>query len=240
MRFVCLLLLVSALIAMAGDEDWAVVPDSLDSAKAKKAIDEIREQCLIFYMDRGRAPESVKELIDSKYVVGIDSATLTRWEFRLGFSYPTSITARPKVSHTGSGEKTRIGSTWWRQHTVTYDFLNGHWGGPGFPYYGTENLTEEQKSELVIDAQEAIENIALWTSVFLSDRGRYPHDMKEMRDNGYGVITPAVYVQWDLQLVGSPPTQIKAISSHIMPEGQGKVLIYDIETEKFSGYGVDE
>jgi hypothetical protein len=53
-------------------------------------------------------------------------------------------------------------------------------------------------------------------------------------------LAPSVYVQWEINFVGDPPTSIEAISTYLMPGGKDKRIDYEIVSKKFSGYGVEE
>ena len=242
MRYVCLMLLVCWMNGFAGDTDWVVIPDSLDPMKAKAVIDEVRAQMLVYYQDRGVYPGSVEQLIEAKYIDPIDSTTLSQWKFEIGYvQYPTFIKAVPKVLREGDPGKMRKVDYWYfKENSLTYEVSTGLWKGLGVKDFRDNPPTTGQKLEFTKDVREAIDWISYSVETFYNDRGVYPKDVEELVDTRYVLITPAVYVQWDLQLIGSPPTQIKAISSHIMPDGQGKVLTYDIDTKAFSGYGVEE
>jgi len=45
---------------------------------------------------------------------------------------------------------------------------------------------------------------------------------------------------WELEVIGNPPTKYVANSTAEFPEGEGKQVTYDVEEAMFHGYGIDE
>ncbi len=44
---------------------------------------------------------------------------------------------------------------------------------------------------------------------------------------------------WEFEVVGNPPTQYIATSTADFPGGEGHQVVYDEQTARFSGYGID-
>ena len=45
---------------------------------------------------------------------------------------------------------------------------------------------------------------------------------------------------WDLEVIGNPPTKYIATSTADFPEGEGKQVWYDVDEAKYHGYGIDQ
>ncbi len=242
MRNAFLILLVCWMNAFAGSFVIGIKPGTLDPALAKAVIEDVKANMLIYYQDRGVYPGSIEQLVEANYIPAIDSATLSQWKFEIEHDqYPASIKAEPNVLSEGDPEAmTKIFFGYFGENTLTYEVSTGHWKGFGVYDFEQYPPTAEQKVELTHDVCKAIEGIAFATNSFYNDRGVYPRNIRELMETRYILLTPAVYVQWDLQLLGNPPYEIEAISSHLMPDGQGKVLTYNIQNEQFTGYGMEE
>jgi hypothetical protein len=230
MRWILLLVALIGMNAMAGEGRRDTSLDTLGSASAKAAVEEIWEQVLYYYQDRGRYPQTIEELIEQSYVK-LDSTVLADWQFALRFDFPHFIRAT---------RRTPIPYGLDNYPTVNFDVFRGQFNGTGIPRYGVDTLSIEQQSDLTKEVRKAIEDIADQLSVFYMERGRYPKTAQEMVQTRYVKLTPGVYVQWEFNLIGDPPVAIEATSSHVMPGGKGQVLQYDIQQKRFSGYGVRE
>jgi hypothetical protein len=230
MRWVLLIIAVIGMNAIAGEGHRDTSSDTLGSASAKAAVEKIWEQVLYYYQDRGRFPQTIEELTEQGYVK-LDSVVLANWQFGMRFDFPHYIRAI---------RRTPIPYGLDNYPMVTYDVFQGQFSGTGIPRYGMDTLTIEQQHELAKEVHSAIKNIADQLSEFYMDRGRYPTTAQEMIRAQYVKLTPGVYVQWEFKLIGDPPVAIEATSSHVMPGGKGQILRYDLQSEKFSGYGVEE
>jgi hypothetical protein len=238
MRWVLLLIAVIGTNAMAGEFVMGIKPDSLDPAKAKAVIEEIWQQAQVYYQDRGHWPEAVERLIETNYI-SIDSATRAQWKFDISYhQYPSFIKAEPNVRREGDpAAMTQVNFDYFDVNTLTYEVSSGHWQGPGVPDFSKTPPTPEQQFELTKEVRGALEHIASSLQLYYQERGHYPKELEQTR---YVEFTPGVYVQWEFNLIGDPPTAIEAISSHVMPGGKGQILRYDLQQKKFSGYGVEE
>ena len=89
------------------------------------------------------------------------------------------------------------------------------------------------------DAQSAIGIIANSVEMFLQDNnGDYPTSVEELEEDEYYELDPGTVRQWEFTLIGSNPiAQIEAISTSKMKGGAGKIVLYDVWTGEFTGYG---
>ena len=89
------------------------------------------------------------------------------------------------------------------------------------------------------DAQEAIGIIVNSVEMFLQDNnGDYPDSVDELEELEYFELDDNTNLQWEFSLIGSNPiVQIEAISTAEMKGGPGKIVLYDVWTGEFSGYG---
>lgn len=91
------------------------------------------------------------------------------------------------------------------------------------------------------DAQAAIGAIYNATKMQNQDLGKTPKSIHELIENKYLVMEEKLLKEWKFSLVGSNPiTQIKAVSTSEMVEGTGHTIVYDIQTGRFSGWGIPE
>jgi hypothetical protein len=236
MRWVLLALFAIGLNAKAGDTDWVSVPDTLDPKLARRTIEEIWQQSQIFYQDRGVFPDSVEQLVDMKYVV-LDDAAREQWVFHLNYGPKGAITAKPVYDREGNGKKSKINGYWIGQHSLTFEALTGQWRGYGIPNYRVDSLTAEDKADLTIEVRRVMLLTAEACDTYYQDRGEWPKFFDELRNHKYVLVPTGVYVQWDIELIGEPPNRIDAYSTHVMQGGSGHLLIYDVERDKFEGFG---
>lgn len=89
------------------------------------------------------------------------------------------------------------------------------------------------------DAQATIGAIFNATKMYLQDHSEDPPDITILEDEGYLDIDESTIRQWEFQLIGSDPImQIQATSTPEMRGGEGHIVIYDVPTGKFTGYGL--
>jgi len=90
------------------------------------------------------------------------------------------------------------------------------------------------------DPQATIGAIYNAAKMYRQDQGEYPTDVQVLETEEYLEIDLATYDQWEFQIVGAVNNleQIMATSTERMKGGAGKVVIYDIQTGKFTGYGL--
>ena len=89
------------------------------------------------------------------------------------------------------------------------------------------------------DAQATIGAIFNASKMYLQDHSEDAPDITILEDQGYLDIDESTIRQWEFQLIGSDPIfQIQATSTSEMRGGEGHIVIYDIATGKFTGYGL--
>ncbi|RJP79814.1 MAG: prepilin-type N-terminal cleavage/methylation domain-containing protein [Candidatus Zixiibacteriota bacterium] len=90
------------------------------------------------------------------------------------------------------------------------------------------------------DPQATIGSIWNQCKMYRQDHGEYPTDLQALEDEEYLEIDDATREQWEFQIVGGPQQldQIISTSTEKMKGGAGKIVMYDVRTGKFSGYGL--
>jgi type II secretion system protein G len=89
------------------------------------------------------------------------------------------------------------------------------------------------------DAQATIGAIYNSTKMFRQDTGEDPTSVEELEELEYLEIDEGTARQWEFSLVGQDPiTQIEAVSTAEMKGGAGHVVLFDVETGRFTGYGL--
>ena len=89
------------------------------------------------------------------------------------------------------------------------------------------------------DAQATIGAIYNSTKMYLQDFGEDPTSVEELEELEYLTLDEGTILQWAFTLIGANPiSQIEGISTAEMKGGAGHVVLFDIETGKFSGYGL--
>ena len=89
------------------------------------------------------------------------------------------------------------------------------------------------------DAQATIGAIYNSTKMYLQDYGQDPTSVEELEEQEYLEMDEGTLRQWAFTLIGSDPvSQIEGISTSEMKGGAGHVVLFDVETGKFSGYGL--
>jgi len=89
------------------------------------------------------------------------------------------------------------------------------------------------------DAQSTIGAIYNSVKMYRQDYGEDPSSVEELQEQEYLEVDEGSERQWTFSLIGSNPvTQIEAISTAEMKGGAGHVVLFDIQTGRFSGYGL--
>ncbi len=97
----------------------------------------------------------------------------------------------------------------------------------------------------VKDVQTTMLFIYSGISQFKYDHGFDPESITELVEDGYVQIDELILVEWNIFLIhdNTPRnprvTYIEAISTDEMRHGSGKMLMYDVKTGIFFGYGVE-
>ena len=89
------------------------------------------------------------------------------------------------------------------------------------------------------DAQATIGAIYNAYKMYLQDLGEDPSSVEELEELEYLEMDVGTIRQWTFTLIGSNPiTQIEGVSTAEMRGGAGHVVLLDVETGKFTGYGL--
>lgn len=90
------------------------------------------------------------------------------------------------------------------------------------------------------DPQATIGSIYNQCKMYRQDHGEYPTDVAQLEDEEYLEIDRATKEQWEFQIIGGGDQlqQIMGTSTERMRGGAGQVVIYDVATGKFTGYGL--
>jgi len=89
------------------------------------------------------------------------------------------------------------------------------------------------------DAQSTIGALYNSVKMYRQDFGEDPTSVEELLELEYLEIDEGTLRQWSFTLIGANPvTQIEAVSTAEMKGGAGHVVLYDVETAKFTGYGL--
>jgi len=89
------------------------------------------------------------------------------------------------------------------------------------------------------DAQATIGAIYNSVKMFRQDFGEDPSSVEELQELEYLEIDEGTLRQWSFSLIGQDPvTQIEAVSTPEMKGGAGHVVLFDVQTGRFTGYGL--
>ena len=89
------------------------------------------------------------------------------------------------------------------------------------------------------DAQASIGAIYNATKMHRQDFGEEPKSVEELIEQQYLELDEITAKEWTFHLIGSNPiTIIEAVSTSEMKGGAGHVIIFDIQTGRFMGYGL--
>jgi hypothetical protein len=91
------------------------------------------------------------------------------------------------------------------------------------------------------EAKTTIYKIVVAIMEYESDFGRLPRSFEVLLENTHLVIEQELMRQWSFIFIGGNPiVQIEAVSTSFMPGGPGHVIILDIQTGEFVGYGDED
>jgi len=89
------------------------------------------------------------------------------------------------------------------------------------------------------DAQATIGAIYNSVKMYRQDYGEDPTSVEELQEGEYLTIDEGTERQWTFTLIGSNPvTQIEGVSTAEMKGGAGHVVLFDVESGRFTGYGL--
>ena len=104
------------------------------------------------------------------------------------------------------------------------------------PEHFSLNWTGERAE--AVQVMDAIREICDAILMYSLDFGEQPAAVEELIERGYLEIPDSVMRNWDFSFVGrNPIVQIEAVSTEEMPDGEGRVILFDLETGDFHGYG---
>jgi hypothetical protein len=230
----------------------ATAQTAVDSTvDARAAIKAIWDAAQVYYQDRGEWPPSVDVLLEEKTrrkaergenpdslptydYVKIPRDVSKEWTFRFDYGGPPSMIRATSRTDTYEFE----GDAY--PLRIDYSIMDGRWSGNGIPDYEKDTLTAVQKAELMEDAKSAVREIWEAAKVYYYDKGVWPVNVAELERNHYIAMRFSTFLQWDINLTGTPPRAVTAISTQWMPGGAGRTFSYDGKTETFQGYGVGE
>ena len=91
------------------------------------------------------------------------------------------------------------------------------------------------------DAKTQLKSIYEASKLYRSENGYYPGDIDQINDGNYLNIPQSTLDQWYFEINieddGEVHGSIIAISLEDMPGGAGQYLEFDLQNEKFTGYG---
>jgi len=89
------------------------------------------------------------------------------------------------------------------------------------------------------DAQATIGAIYNSVKMYRQDYGEDPNSVEQLQELEYLEIDEGTERQWTFSLIGANPVnQIEGISTAEMKGGAGHVVLFDVQTGRFTGYGL--
>ena len=90
------------------------------------------------------------------------------------------------------------------------------------------------------DPQATIGAIYNAAKMYRQDLGEYPTDVEILEEQEYLEMDVATKEKWEFQIVGSPTAlqQIISTSTEKMRGGAGRMVYYDVQQGRFTGYGL--
>ncbi|MBM3326911.1 MAG: prepilin-type N-terminal cleavage/methylation domain-containing protein [Calditrichaeota bacterium] len=88
------------------------------------------------------------------------------------------------------------------------------------------------------DAQATIGAIYNSVKMYRQDFGLDPGSVEELVELEYLEPDEGTLRQWTFNLIGNPVSQIEAVSTSDMKGGAGHVVLFDVLTGRFTGYGL--
>jgi len=89
------------------------------------------------------------------------------------------------------------------------------------------------------DAQATVGAIYNSVKMYRQDYGEDPSSTEQLQELEYLTVDEGTLRQWTFSLIGANPiTQIEAVSTAEMKGGAGHVVLFDVQTGRFTGYGL--
>ena len=97
------------------------------------------------------------------------------------------------------------------------------------------------KSSYASEARTVMSNINNASKMYYQTRGEWPTEIDELERSGQLDVSRSTKLKWtfDIQL-SDQGGRITATSTEEMSGGAGKVVVYDADNGRFSGYGSPE
>ena len=94
----------------------------------------------------------------------------------------------------------------------------------------------------ITDAMQTIGCTFNAVRFYKNDNNKFPASFEELEEKEYLCADSATKCIWDFSLILEEQnlTTIKAVSTEQMKGGMGNVILYDVNTNNFSGYGLPE
>jgi len=100
------------------------------------------------------------------------------------------------------------------------------------------DLEEKRQAARSLKAQARIAEIYEAVKEYHKDRGYDPRSVEQLTDALYLEVNLRIVEIWKFEFSGVDSiAKIYAISTDKMKDGENKIVTFEVETEKFSGYG---
>ncbi|NQU06168.1 MAG: hypothetical protein HQ568_08760 [Calditrichaeota bacterium] len=108
-----------------------------------------------------------------------------------------------------------------------------------------EAVETELDSLIMVQITDAMQTIgATFNAVrfYKNDNNKFPVSFEELEEQEYLCADSTTKCMWDFSLILEEQnlTLIKAVSTEQMKGGAGKVVLYDVNTNNFTGYGLPD
>jgi type II secretion system protein G len=97
---------------------------------------------------------------------------------------------------------------------------------------------EYVKGARASDCQATIGAIYNAVKMYRQDLGEEPSSVEQLEELKYLEIDEGTLRQWTFTIIGSPVQQIEGISTAEMKGGAGHTVMLDVQTGRFTGYGL--
>lgn len=189
-----------------------------EARSVMSAIGDIRDACRMYWIDFGEYPTSVVELIELGYV-RIPDAVARNWHFDLIGQSPISQIEAVSTDQMPDGAG----------HLIIYDLQTGRFDGYGTPW------GDPIEPRRVQETLGALHNAA---RLFRQDFGSDPVSVEVLIELEYIYIPIDLLRKWIFVLVGNPLRLVEAQSTAEFIDGAGRIMVLNIQSGEFSGYGI--
>lgn len=93
----------------------------------------------------------------------------------------------------------------------------------------------QEYNDMISEPQEAIKKIIV---AYLAQKSNPQYRMSQALVDAN--LKAGVKNRWRFSAIGYPAQMFVATSTEEFPAGAGKQVVYDVKTERFSGYGIDQ